>query len=230
MLWRIRAAITRRIQPWLRVSLRRELLDSDLETFRDWMTGRVLEIGAGRERRRGAFQPPFEAVSGWLFVDLAPGNRPHVQADAALLPFESACFDTLVCLEVLEYADDPLLAMREMRRVLKPDGFLIVSLPFLHRWDDDHDYWRLTAPGLTFALTRAGFRVEQIATQGGPLAVMVNVARHVLAKHEKGMRWQLFCLILGPILHKMAAMDREITARAPTYRTFTTGLIALARA
>ncbi len=50
-------------------------------------------------------------------------------ADAAGLPFESGRFDIVQSLGVLEYIGPYELAVRELRRVLKPGGTLVISIP-----------------------------------------------------------------------------------------------------
>lgn len=45
------------------------------------------------------------------------------------IPFKSNSFDCIVSLDVLEHVDDPINALQEIKRVLKADGFLIVSVP-----------------------------------------------------------------------------------------------------
>lgn len=230
MLWRIRAAIHRFLYPWLSVSVRRELLDSVLESVHHHMNGRVLEIGAGRSGRRGRFCPPVETSKLWCFVDLSIQREPHIQADTAKLPFPQDTFDTVLCLEVFEYLDDPLQAMKEIRRVLQPGGRLLLSVPFLHRWDHEHDLWRPTDPGLRSLLEKAGFKLESLENQGGPMAVIVNIVRHLFAKHQKNRRWLLLCLLFYPLLKKMLVMDREFTTRSVTFKTFTTGFFVIARA
>ncbi len=50
-------------------------------------------------------------------------------ADATRLPFADACFDLVVCSEVLEHIPDDSMAMAEMVRVLKPGQPLVVSVP-----------------------------------------------------------------------------------------------------
>ncbi|GAB0057392.1 hypothetical protein SIID45300_01719 [Candidatus Magnetaquicoccaceae bacterium FCR-1] len=236
MLWRIRDRMSRSIrhgvepwfQPWLRRSLRRELLDQELETLKPLMTGRVLEIGAGRIRRRGDFLPPVESVSAWVLVDISSVTRPHLCADVGCLPFGAGAFDTVICLEMLEYVPDPVGALREMRRILRPGGRLILATPFLHRWDTPTDLWRFTAPGLVRIVTLAGWRVETLRVQGGILAVLNNIVRHLLVKHAKGWRWWLMALIFTPLQRWLIRMDPIVTARSPTFATFTTGLILVA--
>lgn len=44
------------------------------------------------------------------------------------LPFLDSSFDAVLCMGVLEYVEDSELAIREARRVLKPNGVIIISL------------------------------------------------------------------------------------------------------
>jgi SAM-dependent methyltransferase len=51
------------------------------------------------------------------------------RADVARLPFKDGAFDAVVCSEVLEHIPDSRKAVRELVRVLKPGGELVVSVP-----------------------------------------------------------------------------------------------------
>lgn len=51
------------------------------------------------------------------------------KADAEALPFEDGSFDVVVCMEVLVHLHDPVKALKEFRRVLKPSGFILGSAP-----------------------------------------------------------------------------------------------------
>jgi len=57
---------------------------------------------------------------------------PHIDfnnADIFHLPFKSKSFDIIYALDILEHLENVELALIEIKRVLKDDGFLIVSIP-----------------------------------------------------------------------------------------------------
>lgn len=57
-----------------------------------------------------------------------PGQR-VVEGDIEAMPFDDGSFATVVCTEVLEHVPYPATALGEIRRVLKPGGLLIGSVP-----------------------------------------------------------------------------------------------------
>ena len=52
-----------------------------------------------------------------------------VRADAMCLPLHSASVDQVVSLETIEHVPDAAALVREIRRVLKPGGLLVLSTP-----------------------------------------------------------------------------------------------------
>ena len=54
------------------------------------------------------------------------------------IPFADNYFDKIICAEVLEHVFDKDIALKEVCRVLKPDGILVISVPNLNA---DATYW-----------------------------------------------------------------------------------------
>jgi SAM-dependent methyltransferase len=54
-----------------------------------------------------------------------------VKMDIHKIPFEENTFDAAMCNHVLEHVEDDILAMKEICRVLKPDGWAILQVPFM---------------------------------------------------------------------------------------------------
>ena len=52
-----------------------------------------------------------------------------IVADAEELPFENDFFNGVFCLEVLEHVDDPGAALKEINRVLKKGGYVVMLVP-----------------------------------------------------------------------------------------------------
>ena len=77
-------------------------------------------------------------------------------------------YDTILCFEVLEHLPNPFKAVREIRRIIKNNGMLILSVPHLSRLHDvPHDYFRYTKFGLKALLEENGFEIVEIKTRGG---------------------------------------------------------------
>ncbi len=88
--------------------------------------------------------------------------------DIHALTFPDESVGTVICLETLEHVADPLRAVQEMHRVLKPGGVLAISsLMFFpihaHPWD----YWRFTPEG--FVLLLKPFETSLVVAQGWDL-------------------------------------------------------------
>jgi len=103
------------------------------------------------------------------------------------LPYESGSFDLVTALDVVEHLDDDVLGLREMRRVLRRDGRLLLFVPaFMFLWgvqdDVSNHRRRYTVPSLLRAVEAAGFSIEWASYANISFFVPVLVVRSV-------MRW-----------------------------------------
>jgi SAM-dependent methyltransferase len=77
------------------------------------------------ERRLRALSP-IEYIGG----DLHPRNPAHVKVNCEKMQFPDGHFDLIICNHVLEHVANPEVAISELARCLKPDGFLIAQTPY----------------------------------------------------------------------------------------------------
>lgn len=88
------------------------------------------------------------------------------QGPAEALPFEDASFDLVTGLDVVEHLDDDVAGLREMRRVLRPRGRVLLFVPaFMFLWgvqdEVSHHRRRYTRAQLRRAIEAAGLSVER---------------------------------------------------------------------
>ena len=117
--------------------------------------GVVLEVGCGSGMGLPYLQAHSSiAVGGDYTLDLLREARRHlpdaplVRMDAQHLPFHDRVFDAVLLLEMIYYVADQEGAIAECRRVLKPGGKLMVSVPNPNRPDFNRSPFSTRYPNL----------------------------------------------------------------------------------
>ena len=88
--------------------------------------------------------------------------------DGEHLPFDSGSFDAIYTSDVLGHVQNVPAWLKELNRVLKPGGVLIVASPFIFPIHDlPNDYWRFTPKALTFLMK--DFSVKLVGTHADPI-------------------------------------------------------------
>ncbi|HTT67041.1 MAG TPA: class I SAM-dependent methyltransferase [Gemmatimonadales bacterium] len=88
----------------------------------------VLDIGC-RDGGLRRFLPPGVRYQGMDITPEFAGPDIVVRDVSDGIPFPDASFDHVFCIEVLEHVPNPYGALREMHRVLRPGGVLVLSVP-----------------------------------------------------------------------------------------------------
>ena len=111
-----------------------------------------------------------EIFPGRVFTgcDLFDGPNVDRIEDVHHLSFADDSIGTVVSVDTLEHVGDPLRAVAEMHRVLKPGGVCaIASVMCFHIHEHPWDYWRFTPEGLGLLL--APFPTSDVISHGHPL-------------------------------------------------------------
>lgn len=105
-----------------------------------------------------------------------------IVCDMTDIPEPDASFDAVMCIEVLEHVPDPIRALRELARLLRPGGTLIVTAPFCSR-THYAPYFYQTGYSRYFYeywLGELGFEIEEMQYNGNYFEYLAQEVRSVL--------------------------------------------------
>jgi SAM-dependent methyltransferase len=115
---------------------RRRLLGRMIAAFGLPADARILDIGTSTGTNLRMLRDlGFSRYEGLDMSDEAvrwcadKGYGKVTRGDACALPFPNANFDLVLATDIIEHVDDDVLALGEIRRVLKPGGRVLVTVP-----------------------------------------------------------------------------------------------------
>ena len=129
------------------------------------VTGKILDFGCGSK----PYEKLFVNAESYTGIDLEVTGHDHenskvdVYYDGKTIPFKENSFDAVVCFEVFEHVFNIDEVLSEIKRVIKPNGKLLISTPFA--WDEHEqpfDFARYTSFGIKHLLSNAGYEIESI--------------------------------------------------------------------
>ena len=132
---------------------------------------RLLDCGCGTGHNLATLLRPYGRAFGF---DVTPGGLMHARAagvplaraDLGAIPFQSGRFDLVTSFDVMQYVRDEAAAMKEMARVLKPGGGLVVTAAALDVLQGGHaETWperrRYTTTRMRAIVEDAGLNVRR---------------------------------------------------------------------
>ncbi|OUL29900.1 SAM-dependent methyltransferase [Nostoc sp. T09] len=173
----------------------------------------LIDIGSGNS----PYYPIFsDIVREYIAIDTADSlpkseARPirQIVGFAEELPLQNSFADIVLCNQVLEHVNDPIKAVSEMYRILKPGSLCIGSVPHISPVHlEPYDFRRYTDLGLESLLKDAGFIDIKIEGNGGVYsAAALMIAMDWMLTSRKEGKPQGFsasrALLLSPIVGLM---------------------------
>lgn len=186
---------------------------------------RVLDAGCGSGRTLDDLGS-YGSASGMELHPLgveAARRRGHEVREGRVeaIPYEDASFDLVTCLDVIEHTDDDVAALRDLRRVTRPGGRLVVSVPAHPRLWSQHDEVnghrrRYTRRSLTEAARAAGWRVERLTGFNVAYlapAALVRMVRRGTSERRGGSELALTPPALDPALELPLRLEAALIRR-----------------
>ena len=143
-------------------------------------------------------------------------DKLDIISDITSIPCEDSSFDAIMCIEVFEHLPEPIKAIKEFERLLKPSGYLILTAPFcsLTHFAPYHYYSGFNKYFYEKHLREIGFEILEINPNGNYFSYIAQEIRRIptcASKYSfKKMAWysrfviKVFLYILEHIEDKNA--------------------------
>ncbi|WP_188053217.1 class I SAM-dependent methyltransferase [Sphingosinithalassobacter sp. CS137] len=147
----------------------RRALHQSIAVLAPQAKGRILDFGCGSKPYRHLF----DHAEAYIGLDVGESGHDHKNSevdvfyDGKTIPFDASSFDAVVSFETFEHVFNLEEMLAEIRRVLRPGGTLLFSVPFA--WDEHeapYDFARYTSFAVPHLLARAGYEVVELRKSG----------------------------------------------------------------
>jgi SAM-dependent methyltransferase len=183
---------------------------------------RLLDVGCGEK----PYAPLFAShVSEYVGLDTGS----HVDADLVgaieAIPAGDATFDVVVCIQVLEHVDDPAEGVRELHRVTRPGGRVLLSTHGAYVYHPNPvDLWRWTHEGLRHLFAENGEWGSVTVTPGSGTASSLAMLNAIYLEHV--LRRTPLRPVRGAIVAGLNRAARALDRRSATLRDAGPGTLA----
>lgn len=139
--------------------------------------GKVLDVGCGNR-----IYESFVLADDYIGIDVKDSGHDQTGKlvdrffDGVNIPYDQGQFDLVLCTEVLEHALEPDMLLREIKRVLKPEGFILLTVPSM--WGEHevpYDFRRYTSYGVTKLIEDAGLSLVSLEKESKGLEAYIKL-------------------------------------------------------
>lgn len=149
------------------------------------LKGRLMDFGCGQKPYKNLF-----SADEYIGVDFENPGHSHgneaidVFYDGKTLPFHNEFFDSIFSSEVFEHIFNLEEILKELNRVLKTNGLMLITCPFTFcEHEIPNDYARYTSFALKYLLTKKGFEIVQQIKSGNSIESIAQLRLMYLHQH-----------------------------------------------
>jgi SAM-dependent methyltransferase len=197
--------------------------------------GTVLDVGCGFMPYKKLIEAN-PKVKKYVGMDLEKPAyygqmEPDLKWNGRHIPLEDESIDCVMATEFLEHYAEPENALNEIRRVLRPDGRLFATVPFLWNLHEvPYDEYRYTPYSIERHFSNAGFKEIEIKALGGwNLSFAQMIGLWVTFSKMSGFTRAVMKKLLFPFYVWLVKTDRKPTGFDGSDNSMFTGLSITAR-
>ena len=156
----------------------RKNLFANIKANAHYMQGRVLDVGCGKK----PYRQLFKGATEYIGMDIENPGHDHstesidVFYDGKIFPFPKEAFDSVLTNQVFEHVFNPADFINEIHRVLKPGGYMLLTVPF--SWDEHEqpfDFARYSSFGIRHILQNNGFEIVNFIKSTRGLTAIIQL-------------------------------------------------------
>lgn len=183
----------------------RKGLYKNIQKLSHHINGKILDVGCGRKPYKTLFQ-----YTEYIGIDIENPGHSHkdehidIYYDGETFPLSDNEFDSIICNQVLEHVFKPDQFLKEVHRVLKDGGNLLLTVPFV--WDEHeqpNDYARYSSFGLKFLLEKNGFSIIHHSKSVNNITVLFQLLNAYIYKklmtRSKTLYYTTLLLLIFPV-------------------------------
>jgi SAM-dependent methyltransferase len=178
-----------------------------------YFKGTVLDVGAGSQNARPVI---LKYADRYIGLDIADktGALDVLNDMQDMRDIKDGSIDVVYSSGALGYAQKPEKALKEMYRVLKPNGYGIVAAPFLNGLvDEPYHLFHYSPHGLAYLFKEAGFEVIEERRVGGIFCFLCHPVSYVLLLAFWGIPlvgWLVWWLNKILLVHPPVLLDQVL--------------------
>lgn len=165
--------------------LTRNRLLRAIDTYSKELKGVVMDFGCGSKPYQSLFK-----VERYIGVDFENPGHPHLNEqidvfyDGKKIPFSDEYFDAVFSSEVFEHVFNIDEILKELYRVIKPGGVMLITCPFaICEHEVPHDFARYSSFGIKYLLEKNGFQVLQLDKTGNSIETITQLRITYIHQH-----------------------------------------------
>ena len=116
-------------------------------------------------------------------------SRIDIVSDISTIPVADSSFDAVLCISVLEHVPDPISAIREMARIIRPRGKIIVTAPFANITHQAPFHFYTGFPRYFYEKHLSEwFEIDNIAANGNMFSFINTLLHYILTFRKRYTR------------------------------------------
>lgn len=171
------------------------------------LSGKLIDIGCGVKPWNSIVAPYVAEHIGVDHKETLHGlENVDLIGTAYSIPVADDTFDCAICTAVLEHLEEPFEAILECKRVLKPRGIAIYSIPFIwHIHEEPRDFYRYSSFGINYLFQKADFEILELKALSGFWVTFGQASVYYLFRFNRGvLKWLRIIVILGLLIQGVA--------------------------